>query len=144
MKLLLPDQKRRVFSTRMPMRWGDMDAYGHANNAAYLRYFEEARILWITSHGQRPMVADGTGPVIANAFCNFYRQLQYPADMIVTLYASEPGRTSCDIWMTIERADQPGVVCADGGTTMVWVDFAQQKPVVLPPWVRAALAGDGA
>ena len=26
------------------MRWGDMDAYGHLNNAVYFRYFEEIRI----------------------------------------------------------------------------------------------------
>ena len=27
-----------------PMRWSDMDAYGHVNNVVFLRYLEEARI----------------------------------------------------------------------------------------------------
>ena len=126
------------------MRWGDMDAYGHANNAVYLRYFEEARILWMTAQGTRGLVADGTGPVVANIFCNYYRPLEYPAEMLIQLYVTEPGRTSCDVWMAIERTDQPGVVCADGGATLVWVDFAQQKPVALPQWIRDMLAGHGA
>ena len=26
--------------------WGDMDAYGHVNNAVFLRWFETARIKW--------------------------------------------------------------------------------------------------
>jgi len=30
--------------TRVPLRWGDMDAYGHINNVEVLRLLEEARI----------------------------------------------------------------------------------------------------
>lgn len=29
---------------RCPLRWSDMDAYGHVNNVVFLRYLEEARI----------------------------------------------------------------------------------------------------
>ncbi|MGX1474786.1 UNVERIFIED_CONTAM: acyl-CoA thioesterase FadM [Streptomyces canus] len=29
---------------RCPLRWADMDAYGHVNNVVFLRYLEEARI----------------------------------------------------------------------------------------------------
>ena len=28
---------------RIRVRWADMDAYGHVNNAVYLNYLEEAR-----------------------------------------------------------------------------------------------------
>jgi len=28
---------------RIPVRWADMDAYGHVNNAVFLNYLEEAR-----------------------------------------------------------------------------------------------------
>jgi acyl-CoA thioester hydrolase len=30
----------------LQMRWSDMDAYAHANNAIYLTYLEEARFRW--------------------------------------------------------------------------------------------------
>lgn len=33
---------RHIF--RCPLRWADMDAFGHVNNVAFLRYLEEARI----------------------------------------------------------------------------------------------------
>ncbi len=35
-------EKRRklVHVTTMPIRWGDMDAYGHVNNTVYFRYME--------------------------------------------------------------------------------------------------------
>ncbi|MFE2252547.1 acyl-CoA thioesterase, partial [Streptomyces lavendulae] len=29
---------------RCPLRWADMDAFGHVNNVVFLRYLEEARI----------------------------------------------------------------------------------------------------
>ncbi|MFI5084774.1 MAG: acyl-CoA thioesterase [Actinomycetales bacterium] len=34
----------RVLSLTVPMRWGDMDAYGHINNVEIVRILEEARI----------------------------------------------------------------------------------------------------
>ena len=45
-----------------PMRWSDMDAYGHVNNVVFLRYLEEARIdLLLTAAGPagRAMLDDG-------------------------------------------------------------------------------------
>lgn len=142
MKLPIPEIKHLVFETLMPMRWGDMDAYNHVNNTVYLRYFEEARILWFAAHN-RPLTDAGQGPVVANIFCNFRRQLEYPGELRIRLYVTEPGRSSCDVWMTLERADQPGVLYADGGTTMVWIDFTTQKPVPLPQWVLEAAQPGG-
>jgi acyl-CoA thioester hydrolase len=34
---------------RCPMRWGDMDAQGHLNNAAYVDYLQEARVAFLLS-----------------------------------------------------------------------------------------------
>jgi acyl-CoA thioester hydrolase len=37
------------FTHHCPMRWGDMDAQGHVNNAAYLDYLQEARVAFLLS-----------------------------------------------------------------------------------------------
>jgi acyl-CoA thioester hydrolase len=34
---------------RITIRWRDMDAYGHVNNAVYLNYLEECRDAWAQS-----------------------------------------------------------------------------------------------
>jgi len=34
--------RRHIY--QCPLRWSDMDAYGHVNNVVFLRYLEEARI----------------------------------------------------------------------------------------------------
>ena len=34
------------FQNKQYVRWGDLDAFGHANNATYLIYAQEARFAW--------------------------------------------------------------------------------------------------
>ena len=81
----------------------------------------------------------GEGPVIVNAFCNFYRQLEYPGDVLMKLYVSDAGRSSFETWGTMERAHEPGVIYAAGGATAVWVNFPAQKSAPLPDWFRQLL-----
>ena len=135
MKLPLPDTKYQIYDTVLSMRWGDMDAFAHLNNTLYVRYFEEARVRWLVEM-RNSMQEGGTGPVVANVFTNFYRQLEYPAQLRVRLFVNGVGRSSCDMWMTIEHDGQPDIVVADGGCTMLWVDYAAGKAVALPDWVR--------
>ncbi len=136
MKIALPEQRKLVHDMVLSIRWGDMDAMGHVNNTVYFRYMETVRIEWMRAVGCDPD-PQGQGPVIVNAFCNFYRQLEYPGDVRVKLYVSDPGRTTFETWCSMERTDQPGVVCAEGGATTIWVDFPQQKAETLPDWMRA-------
>ncbi len=136
MKIEIPENKKQVFEMRLPIRWGDMDAMGHVNNTSYFRYLETVRIDWMYSIGCVPD-PQGEGPVIVNAFCNFYKQLEYPGDVLIRMYASDPGRTTFETWGTMERIDQPGVIYAAGGATTIWVDFPSQKAAALPDWMRS-------
>ena len=138
MKLELPEKRKLVFEMTMPLRWGDMDAMGHVNNTLYFRYLEIARIEWLNSIGAAPN-PQGEGFLIINAFCSFLKQLEYPGDIVVKMYASDPGRSSFESWATIERAGEPGVLYATGGATTVWVNFPAQKSAPMPDWMRAHL-----
>lgn len=134
MKFELPENKQQVFRMTIPIRWGDMDAMGHVNNTTYFRYLETIRIEWMRSIGCQPDPL-GEGPVIVNAFCNFYKQLEYPGDVVATMFVSDVGRSSFETWCTLERTDNPGLVYASGGATTVWVDFPRQKSAPLPAWM---------
>ncbi len=82
MRIDIPADKKFVHETVIPLRWGDMDAFGHVNNTLYFRYMEQGRIHWIESFGFGAHHEEG-GALIANAFCNFYAQVSYPADIVV-------------------------------------------------------------
>ena len=139
MRLELPEHKKLVFEVTIPIRWGDMDAMGHLNNVSYFRYMETCRIDWLQSIGS-PLDPAGEGVVIVNVFCNFYRQLAYPGNVLVRMYVSEPARTTFETWVTMERRDEPGVIYAEGGATTIWVDFPNQKAKALPDWLRALVS----
>jgi len=135
MRLEIPDQKILVYELNHPIAWGEMDALGHVNNTVYFRYMEQARVSWITSiNGALNNAEDG--PVIANAFCNFYRPLVFPGNIIIKLYVANPGRTSIDTFISIERSDEPGVTYAAGGATLVWVSLKDGRSAPLPDVVR--------
>ena len=125
------------------VRWGDMDAYGHVNNARYFTYCESARIRYFeaveleASRAGRDSSADQEGPAVVSATCNFRRQVHYPAKLEVGARASKVGRSSFDLEYVIRyRAEDPsgrgGEVVADGGSVVVWVDYAAGKSAPLP------------
>lgn len=135
MRFDLPENKKLTFEMVIPIRWGDMDAMNHVNNTVYFRYLESLRIEWFRSIDCQPD-AQGIGPVIINAFCSFIRQLEYPGDVLARHYVGEMGRSSIDTYATLERTDDPGVIYASGGATVVWTDFKAQKSVPLPDHFR--------
>ena len=135
MKIEIPEAKKLVFEMQIPIRWGDMDAMGHLNNTSYFRYLETIRIEWFRSIGCAPD-PKGEGAVIVNAFCNFYQQLEYPGDVLLKMYASDPARTTFETWGTMERVEARGVIHAAGGATTIWVDFPSHKARPLPDWLR--------
>ena len=138
MRIDIPELKKLTLEMTIPIRWGDMDAMGHVNNTLYFRYMESIRIEWL----HRVVGASdprGQGFVIVNAFCNFIRQLEYPGDLLAKHYVANPGRTSFETFITLERADAPGVLCATGGATTVWIDVPAKQALPLPASLRAAI-----
>jgi acyl-CoA thioester hydrolase len=79
------------------------------------------------------------GPVVINAFCTFLKQLRYPGDILVKHYVANPGRSSFETYVTMERTDTPGVLYANGGAKLVWVNYRAEQSVPLPEQVKALL-----
>ncbi len=131
-------KRKLIHVTKMPIRWGDMDAYGHVNNTVYFRYMEQARVEWIEAM-QVVVRPGGTGPVIINASCTFLRPMTYPGTVEVRTYVGAIGRSSCQthVEMLID-----GEVYAEGAAKVVWMDTQSGKSVPLPDHVRAALEAE--
>jgi len=141
MRLEIPAEKRLIHTMTIPIRWGDMDAMGHVNNTIYFRYMETARLQWMGDWGM-PANPQGTGPIIVNAFCNFVRQLEYPGEVVVRSYVGALGQRSFDMYHEMLRTDGGDTVYANGGATVVWVDFPAQRSLALPDALRQRLTGD--
>ncbi|MBD5804267.1 Thioesterase superfamily protein [Azoarcus sp. Aa7] len=134
----MEQERKLVHTTRIPVRWGDMDYYGHVNNTVYFRYCEQARIEWIEQLGFRVDPNCDAGPVVINASCTFLLPVNYPATVIVKMYAGEPGRSSAMTWyeLFVEGDER---VYAEGASKVVWMDMGTNKSVPLPEGLRAIL-----
>ena len=131
-------QRTLVHVTRIPVRWGDMDAMGHVNNTVYFRYMEQARIGWFEGLVGFDRAWISTSIVIVNASCNFKRPIGYPGVVEVKVFAGRPGGSSVPTFYEL-RVDDESDVYADGAAVVVFVDAQKQKPVRIPDGIRELL-----
>lgn len=123
------------FSCQIPVRWGDMDAFGHVNNTLYLRYIEETRFQWMMS--KNVPIGGASYPVVVSVGCTFYRPVFHPETLRIDCYVSEPGRSSFMVHYKIYTSAEPNNPTADSFSKVVWVDATTGKSTPLPDIVRA-------
>jgi acyl-CoA thioester hydrolase len=128
-----------VHRLEMEVRWRDLDAFGHANNASYHGYVEEARVRWFRALSS-DWANEASAPILAAVTMNYRRPLGWPARIVVELIADKAGTKSVTLGHRITDANDPGIVYADGTTVLVWVD-RNGATLPLPDAVRAACAG---
>lgn len=126
----LPDSAQQVHTAKIPVRWGDMDAAGHVNNSRFFSYFEEARVNWLRDTLDGPLFEE-SGPVLANASCDFKQPLRHPATLTVDIYASPPGNSSVKT-VYDARLERSGEQMATGAAVLVWVSVETGAPVAVP------------
>ena len=127
-----------VFSVDIPVRWRDLDAFNHVNNASYLGYIEEARVLWFKSLST-DWASEESAPILAAITVNYRRPIAWPALLRVELFAERIGNKSLTLAHRICATEAGETVHADGNAVMVWVDRSGQS-VPLPEIVLKACA----
>ena len=127
-----------VFTVDIPVRWRDLDAFNHVNNASYLGYIEEARVLWFKSLST-DWANEELAPILAAITVNYRRPIAWPALLRVELFAERIGNKSLTLGHRILAMASGETLHADGNAVMVWVDRAGAS-VPLPEKVRRACA----
>lgn len=138
----------RPYTAPVPLRWSDMDAYGHVNNVQFVRLLEEARIAALQDWFAPLRDLTSTGCIVARCEIEYTAPLSYRRDGVaVDVWVSRLGGSSFDLAYEIcEAAAQPAgesvagenagdiageperVVYARALTTMVWYDVAAARP----------------
>ena len=126
-----------VLSIDIEVRWGDMDALAHVNNAAYFTYFEQARMTWLDKHGRD---YQDTGPILAATSATFLEPVVYPDRIAVRLYCGTAGRSSLTHYYDVVDRDSPERIFARGEAVIVWIDQRTGKSTPLPDELRETAA----
>jgi acyl-CoA thioester hydrolase len=129
---------KRVHATEIEVRWRDLDAFNHVNNASYLGYIEEARVRWFHSLSD-DWANETSAPVLAAIAMNYRRPIVWPEALRIELLAERVGNKSVTLAHRIVSAGDSDLLYADGNTVLVWVDRTGQT-VALPEALRTACA----
>ncbi|WP_109474461.1 acyl-CoA thioesterase [Ornithinimicrobium cavernae] len=126
-------------TVEVPVRWSDMDAYGHVNNVQYLRYLEEARVYAFNQwFGQeRSLLEDGV--LVARSEIDYLAPMTFnyqPA--LVTLWCSRISGASFDIAYVV-RQGGTDLTFAQAESTLVTYDLTAARPRRLADHERAAI-----
>ena len=114
------------------VRFRDVDALGHVNNAAYLTYLEQARIAFLA-----PMGADQTGMILARVEIDFRAQVGFGDEVEIEVEPLRVGTKSFELGYTVRVR---GAVVAEAKTVLVAFDYSAGQAVPVPDGWRSALA----
>jgi acyl-CoA thioester hydrolase len=125
-----------VHEERIRIRWRDMGAYGHVNNAVYLTYLEECRDAWV--HEVLGPLTETWDFVLARVEIDYRRELtQADGEVVVTRRPARIGRSSIETREEIRRTD--GVLAARASAVIVPRDPSTGRSRPLREEERAAL-----
>jgi len=122
----------------IPTRWMDNDSYGHVNNVTYYSYFDTAVNEHLIRAGGLDIRDDPCVGLVVETKCRFHKSLTFPETVDAGLRVAKLGTSSVtyEIGLFRQDDDEPA---ATGHFVHVWVDRATQRPVPIPPRIRAVL-----
>ena len=125
---------------RLPVQWGDMDAYGHVNNTVFFRYFESARVEYLDRCGfLRSFQRERVGAILHSTRCRFRRALTHPDTVLVGAAAREveEDRFTHEYRLVSVSGDH---VAAEGSGVVVSFDYDRGTKAPIPAPVREGIA----
>jgi len=124
-----------VHRKRVEIRWSDVDAYQHVNNAVYATYLEECRDEWVD------LVLDGSGDawdlVLARVAIDFRRELRLEDEEVeVSCAIARIGTSSLTLREEVRTLD--GELSAEAEAVLVARDRESGRSRPLTDVERAA------
>ncbi len=122
----------------IPTRWMDNDVYGHVNNVVYYSYFDTVVNRYLIDIGGLDIHNSPVIGITPESFCRFHRSFAYPDLVQAGLRVGRLGSSSVryEVGLFGPGDDEAR---AEGHFVHVFVERTTQKPVAIPPVIRAAL-----
>jgi acyl-CoA thioester hydrolase len=124
-----------VFKFKHPIevRFRDIDAFHHVNNAVYLTYLEQARVMYLRGID----LFDPSHTMILARNEVDYRKAVFLGDQLeVWTRVSKIGHKSLEFQYELHAND---VLCASASSVHVWYDFESNQSQPVPLEVRDVL-----
>ena len=122
------------FSTLMEIRFRDVDAMGHVNNAVYFTYLEQTRVDYVRAAGlvsKDATFPGGIGFILAEAHCQFKSPAYFGERL--RIWARVPGfrRSSFPMEYAI-HSEEDGRLVVLAETVQVMFNYREKKVIPIP------------
>lgn len=124
------------FAVEVPVRYGDIDTYGHINNTSIVRLCEEGRVRFSHTVRQGLDPADRARFVVADAHYQYLSEIHYPDPVDVRIGVEHVGTTSYTMVCSIFQGERACLV-----SDVVGVNVIEGAPRPLSQPMREALKG---
>lgn len=120
------------------VRFGDLDVFGHVNNAVVFTYIETGRIRYLVDLGIRSPQAgwNDLAFILAHINCDFRRPIFYGQRVEVGSRITEIRRSSLKLE---HRLEADGELAAEGDGVLVHYDYAAQSSITISPEMRTRI-----
>ena len=130
-----------TFSTGVRVRFADTDAQGIAHNAAYLVWFEVARVEYLRAFagGYQALRDRGVEAMVLESFCRYRIPTRFDDELVVHTRCVDVRGARFRYEYAIER-EHDRALLAEGWTAHACVDAASFRPTRIPQWLVDAMA----
>jgi acyl-CoA thioester hydrolase len=136
-----PDQPVAPVTIQQRVAWGELDALGHVNHTVFLRWLENARLMWFEHVGIAAImrVSKGRlGPIVVRIECDYRGAVGFPDTIRASVQCRELGASSMKLRCRVGSQVKQAIV-AEGEVVVVWMNYSTGKPEPVPEAVRAAI-----
>jgi acyl-CoA thioester hydrolase len=129
-----------TFETAVRVRFADTDAQGIAHNAAYLVWFEVARVEYLRQFagGYQALRDHGIEAVVLESHCRYVTPARF--DDVLHVHTRCVGLRGARFRYEYAVTREDGALVADGYTDHACVDASTMRPTRVPGWLSAAVA----
>ncbi len=120
-------------------RWMDNDVYRHVNNVVYYSYFDTVVNQYLMLKGVLDIEQSQVVGLVVETTCRYFSPIAFPSIVHAGLRVAHIGNSSVRYEVGLFRDDDT-IAAAQGHFIHVYVDRVTNRPVPLPPELRAALA----
>lgn len=118
--------------TEIRVRFRDLDALNHVNNAVFNTYFEEARVQFIEEIPEfKSSVQSGFSFVLVHLELDYVKPILFKDTILIGSAVEEFGNSSIQGFQAI-YSKQDHELKAVAKTTGVWFDLKKNRPARLP------------
>lgn len=122
--------------TTLQVRFRDIDAFGHVNNAVFLSYLELARIRYLLDVLRPAAPFDRLPLILARVELDFRSPIAFGEEVPVDTRVDRVGRTSFAMSHRMTALPE-GRLVGDAQTVLVTYDYASARPIPVPDeWRR--------